>query len=65
MKTAAIKPDAPASEARVRFRRASQVRSLSSVELFGAAGTRELLIEHAGFTYRLSITQSNKLILTK
>lgn len=34
-----------------------------SSELFG--NRRELIIEHAGFLYRLRITQSNKLILTK
>lgn len=32
-----------------------------SNELFGRR--RELLIEHAGFLYRLRITQNNKLIL--
>ncbi len=34
-----------------------------SQELFGSQ--RELLIEHAGFHYRLRITQNNNLILTK
>jgi len=34
-----------------------------SNELFGSR--RELVIEHAGFLYRLRITQNNKLILTK
>lgn len=38
-------------------------RVLRSHELFDDAS--ELLIEHAGFTYRLRITQANKLILTK
>lgn len=36
---------------------------LRSVELF--AHTREVLIEHAGEHYRLRLTLSNKLILTK
>lgn len=36
---------------------------LHSIALFGKK--REVLIEHAGFTYRLRITQANKLILTK
>jgi hemin uptake protein HemP len=36
---------------------------LRSVQLFGS--TREILIEHGGAYYRLRITQSNKLILTK
>lgn len=34
-----------------------------SRDLFGER--RELVIEHAGFLYRLRITQNNKLILTK
>lgn len=34
-----------------------------SKELFGAA--REILIEHSGGFYRLRVTHSNKLILTK
>jgi hemin uptake protein HemP len=34
-----------------------------SQQLFGVAN--EVLIEHAGFTYRLRITSANKLILTK
>lgn len=38
-------------------------RTLHSQQLFGVAN--ELLIEHAGFTYRLRITSANKLILTK
>lgn len=36
---------------------------IASQQLF--AGRRELLIEHAGQTYRLRITQQNKLILNK
>lgn len=38
-------------------------RCVQSDALFGQSS--ELLIEHAGFTYRLRITQANKLILTK
>ncbi|MGC3981993.1 MAG: hemin uptake protein HemP [Steroidobacteraceae bacterium] len=38
-------------------------RVLQSQQLFGIGN--EVLIEHAGFTYRLRITQANKLILTK
>jgi hemin uptake protein HemP len=38
-------------------------RVLPSQQLFGRSN--EVLIEHAGFTYRLRITQANKLILTK
>ncbi len=37
--------------------------TIGAGELFG--GRRELIIEHAGFSYRLRITQNNKLILTK
>jgi hemin uptake protein HemP len=36
---------------------------LQSKELFGSA--REILIEHSGGFYRLRVTHSNKLILTK
>ncbi len=36
---------------------------LQARQLFGIA--KEVLIEHAGFTYRLRITQANKLLLTK
>lgn len=42
---------------------ASREQQLRSRDLFGA--WRELLIEHGGCTYRLRITQANKLILTK
>ena len=38
-------------------------RVLNSRQLFSTAN--EILIEHAGLTYRLRITQANKLILTK
>lgn len=36
---------------------------VQSKELFG--GAREILIEHSGGFYRLRVTHSNKLILTK
>lgn len=36
---------------------------LHSSDLFGK--TREIMIEHAGGYYRLRLTHSNKLILTK
>jgi hemin uptake protein HemP len=36
---------------------------LRSLELFGKS--REILIEHGGGYYRLRVTHSNKLILTK
>jgi hemin uptake protein HemP len=36
---------------------------LRSEDLFGES--RELMIEHAGAYYRLRVTHSNKLILTK
>jgi hemin uptake protein HemP len=39
------------------------LQPVRSQQLFGLA--REVLIEHAGFTYRLRITSANKLILTK
>jgi hemin uptake protein HemP len=43
--------------------RAPQAPCLSSTELFRR--TREVLIEHGGAYYRLRLTHSNKLILTK
>ena len=36
---------------------------IDSRDLF--TGTREILIQHAGETYRLRLTAQNKLILTK
>lgn len=39
------------------------IRSVSSEELF--QGQRELLIVHAGETYRLRLTRNGKLILNK
>jgi len=38
-------------------------RVVTSATLFG--GDRQILIEHAGATYRLQITRQGKLILTK
>ncbi len=42
---------------------ASVTRAITSEVLF--AGKRELLIQHAGDSYRLRITNQGKLILTK
>lgn len=39
------------------------IKVVSLKELMGSA--RELLLYHAGATYRLRLTKSNKLILTK
>jgi hemin uptake protein HemP len=41
----------------------STTGTIATIELLGSR--RELIIEHAGFLYRLRITQNNKLILTK
>jgi hemin uptake protein HemP len=49
----------PAAEAP----RGPAIPLLRSEELFGKA--REILIEHSGGYYRLRVTHSNKLILTK
>ena len=46
-------PDAPSD----------RVRAVASEDLF--QGQRELLIEHAGETYRLRLTRNGKLILNK
>lgn len=54
----ALNPVAPSTHHAPRSQRV-----LYSQQLFGP--TNEVLIEHAGFTYRLRITQANKLILTK
>lgn len=43
--------------------RGPSVACLRSEALFGKA--REILIEHCGCYYRLRVTHSNKLILTK
>jgi hemin uptake protein HemP len=43
--------------------RGPAIPCLRSAELFGQA--REILIEHGGGYYRLRLTHSNKLILTK
>jgi hemin uptake protein HemP len=50
----------PADEARPR---GPAIPLLRSEDLFGRA--REILIEHGGGYYRLRVTHSNKLILTK
>ena len=51
---------APAAEAPPR---GPAIPLLRSEELFGQA--REIMIEHMGGFYRLRVTHSNKLILTK
>lgn len=43
--------------------RGPAIPCLQSLDLFGQA--REILIEHGGGYYRLRVTHSNKLILTK
>lgn len=58
LRTAEIR--SPADEGAPRGRAIPLVRSEA---LFGKA--REILIEHGGSFYRLRVTQSNKLILTK
>ena len=50
----------PAAEDRPR---GPAIPLIPSEELFGR--TREILIEHGGAYYRLRVTHSNKLILTK
>ena len=47
----------------VEVARVPAIPLLRSEELFGKA--REILIEHSGGYYRLRVTHSNKLILTK
>lgn len=61
-------PKTPLRSAEVRSPAAELARLpaiplLRSEELFGTA--REILIEHGGGYYRLRVTHSNKLILTK
>ena len=51
------------SPAGVALPRGPTIPCLSSQELFGPE--REILIQHGGSYYRLRITHSNKLILTK
>ena len=51
------------SPAAVAPPRGPAIPCLSSRELFGSE--REILIQHGGAYYRLRITHSNKLILTK
>jgi hemin uptake protein HemP len=48
------KPEAPSN---------AEPRTVSSEELLG--GRRQLIIQHGGERYRLLVTRSNKLILTK
>lgn len=67
--SAALHPPTPLREAEFRSpavpgtARGPAIPCLQSVELFGQA--REILIEHGGGYYRLRVTHSNKLILTK
>jgi hemin uptake protein HemP len=61
-------PKTPVRAADVRspateIARGPAIPLLRSEELFGKA--REILIEHSGGYYRLRVTHSNKLILTK
>jgi hemin uptake protein HemP len=61
-------PKTPLRSAEVRspdteVARGPAIPLLRSEELFGKA--REILIEHSGGFYRLRVTHSNKLILTK
>lgn len=61
-------PKTPLRSAEVRspaveVARGPAIPLLRSEELFGTA--REILIEHSGGYYRLRVTHSNKLILTK
>lgn len=61
-------PKPPLRVAEIRSPAAEEARGpaiplLRSEELFGKA--REILIEHSGGYYRLRVTHSNKLILTK
>lgn len=61
-------PEPPLRSAEVRSPAAEVTRGpaiplLRSGDLFGKA--REILIEHSGGYYRLRVTHSNKLILTK
>ena len=61
-------PKPPLRDAEVRspateVARGPAIPLLRSEELFGKA--REILIEHSGGFYRLRLTHSNKLILTK
>jgi hemin uptake protein HemP len=45
---------------------ASAMAALPVVESIGLmAGSREIVIQHAGQSYRLRVTRANKLILTK
>lgn len=56
----AAEPVSPAARSNPR---APAIPLVSSEALFGKA--REILIEHSGAYYRLRVTHSNKLILTK
>lgn len=66
MLTTPLKPPLRSAEVRspaTEVARGPAIPLLRSEELFGQA--REILIEHSGGFYRLRVTHSNKLILTK
>lgn len=66
MLTTHLKPALRSAEVRspaTEVARGPAIPLLRSEELFGKA--REILIEHSGGFYRLRVTHSNKLILTK
>lgn len=54
-----VRAEVPVSPARD----APPIRSIKSVDLL--QGSRELLIRHGASNYRLRVTESEKLILTK
>jgi hemin uptake protein HemP len=60
--TAALPSASPGGDRRSAAAPAAPLR-IDSVRLL--AGSRELIIEHAGSEYRLRRTQNDKLILTK
>lgn len=57
-----MKPENPSGKPESAARAAAP-RRVTSTELLGQG--RELLIEHAGTVYRLQLTSTGKLILTK
>ena len=66
MLTETAKPPLRSAEVRspaTEVARGPAIPLLRSEDLFGKA--REILIEHSGGYYRLRVTHSNKLILTK
>jgi hemin uptake protein HemP len=67
MSTATSRPPLRDTEVRspgvLASQRGPAIPFLQSLELFGQS--REIMIEHDGSYYRLRVTHSNKLILTK